>query len=215
MRRPGPACRRRQRYSRDAATARLHTAIGHGPPVAPAGQKLDRRRLDLRPGRPCRTGNARPSAPVAARSASRCRTRVAQDQAAHRIPCRAPSSAGLQALQPAFLRPAPARQAPAGQGPRIRSMQRIQGLRIAHGLALQLGADLWPVTPGKCARGSGPPVAQSSSSTVCTTGTPVPEPICIMQPMLPAAMHLGPLRLQRLRPCGAFNWPEISGCNRL
>lgn len=38
------------------------------------------------------------------------------------------------------------------------------------------------------ARGCGPPVAQSSNSTVWTTGIPVPDPICIMQPMLPAAM---------------------------
>ena len=41
------------------------------------------------------------------------------------------------------------------------------------------------------ARGCGPPVAQSRSSTVWTTGMPVPEPICIMQPMLPAAMTWG------------------------
>ena len=35
--------------------------------------------------------------------------------------------------------------------------------------------------------GFGPPVAQSSNSTVWTTGNAVPDPICTMQPMLPAA----------------------------
>jgi hypothetical protein len=44
--------------------------------------------------------------------------------------------------------------------------------------------------------GRGPPVAQSSSSIVCTTGTDVPsalstEPICTMQPMLPAEITSG------------------------
>jgi hypothetical protein len=39
--------------------------------------------------------------------------------------------------------------------------------------------------------GGGPPVAQSISSTVCTTGIAVPEAIWAMQPMLPAAITSG------------------------
>ena len=64
------------------------------------------------------------------------------------------------------------------------------------------------------AGGFGPPVAQSKSSTVCTIGSDVPEPICIMQPMLPAAMRSGDLA-SSVRTLRAFNWAEISGCSRL
>ena len=39
--------------------------------------------------------------------------------------------------------------------------------------------------------GRGPPVAQSRSSTVCTTGTDVPLAICTMHPILPAAIMSG------------------------
>src|SRR6266436_2977359 len=39
--------------------------------------------------------------------------------------------------------------------------------------------------------GRGPPVAQSRSSTVCTTGTDVPPAICTMHPILPAAIMSG------------------------
>ena len=39
--------------------------------------------------------------------------------------------------------------------------------------------------------GSGPPVAQSISSTVWTTGIDVPAAICVIQPMLPAAITSG------------------------
>jgi hypothetical protein len=39
--------------------------------------------------------------------------------------------------------------------------------------------------------GRGPPVAQSSSSIVCTTGTDVPPAICTMHPILPAAIMSG------------------------
>ena len=39
--------------------------------------------------------------------------------------------------------------------------------------------------------GRGPPVAQSRSSIVCTTGTDVPPAICTMQPILPAAIISG------------------------
>ena len=40
--------------------------------------------------------------------------------------------------------------------------------------------------------GRGPPVAQSRSSTVWTTGTDVPPAICNMHPILPAAIMSGP-----------------------
>src|SRR5206468_9012292 len=39
--------------------------------------------------------------------------------------------------------------------------------------------------------GLGPPVAQSRSSIVCTTGTDVPPAICTMHPRLPAAIISG------------------------
>ncbi|WP_204277275.1 hypothetical protein, partial [Klebsiella oxytoca] len=39
--------------------------------------------------------------------------------------------------------------------------------------------------------GRRPPVAQSRSSIVCTTGTDVPLAICTMQPILPAATTSG------------------------
>jgi hypothetical protein len=39
--------------------------------------------------------------------------------------------------------------------------------------------------------GFGPPVAQSRSSIVCTTGTDVPPAICTMHPILPAAIMSG------------------------
>jgi hypothetical protein len=39
--------------------------------------------------------------------------------------------------------------------------------------------------------GRGPPVAQSRSSIVCTTGTDVPLAICTMHPILPAAIMSG------------------------
>jgi hypothetical protein len=39
--------------------------------------------------------------------------------------------------------------------------------------------------------GRGPPVAQSRSSIVCTTGTDVPPAICTMHPILPAAIMSG------------------------
>src|SRR5262249_41482872 len=39
--------------------------------------------------------------------------------------------------------------------------------------------------------GRGPPVAQSRSSIVCTTGTDVPPAICTMHPILPAAIISG------------------------
>src|SRR5262245_49119489 len=41
------------------------------------------------------------------------------------------------------------------------------------------------------APGAGPPVAQSISSTVWTTGITVPAAICVMQPILPAAITSG------------------------
>ena len=64
------------------------------------------------------------------------------------------------------------------------------------------------------ARGRGPPLAQSSSSTIWTTGRSVPAPICIMQPILPAAITWGAFAssvwtLRRLRSA------LISGCRRL
>src|SRR4029077_11442349 len=45
--------------------------------------------------------------------------------------------------------------------------------------------------PGPVNPGFGPPVAQSRSSIVCTTGTDVPPAICTMHPILPAAIMSG------------------------
>ena len=64
------------------------------------------------------------------------------------------------------------------------------------------------------AAGRGPPVAQSTNSTVCTIGTSVPDPIWIMQPILPAAMMSGRVA-SNVCTLRAFNCPEISGCIRL
>src|SRR5271170_1075171 len=62
--------------------------------------------------------------------------------------------------------------------------------------------------------GAGPPLAQSSNSTVCTTGVAVAEPICSMQPMFPAAMTSGLTRamLAILRSRNAL---AIAGCRML
>ena len=62
--------------------------------------------------------------------------------------------------------------------------------------------------------GSGPPVAQSRSWTVCTTGTPVLWPICMAQPMLPVAITCGFSR-SRLATLRSPSWPAISGCRML
>ena len=62
--------------------------------------------------------------------------------------------------------------------------------------------------------GLGPPVAQSSSSAVCTTGTPVADPICIMQPRFPADMMSGCVA-SSAATLRVFNAPEISGCIKL
>src|SRR5262245_1465243 len=49
-----------------------------------------------------------------------------------------------------------------------------------------------PATPlPVSAPGAGPPVAQSINSTVWTTGITVPAAICVMQPILPAAITSG------------------------
>ena len=48
------------------------------------------------------------------------------------------------------------------------------------------------------ASGTGPPVAQSSSSTVCTIGICVPVAIWVMQPILPVAINVGLGRLDIL-----------------
>ncbi len=56
-------------------------------------------------------------------------------------------------------------------------------------------------------KGIGPPFAQSSNSTVWTTGISVPLAICVMQPMLPSAMISGRtdsiLATLRWRNCSA------------
>src|SRR5580658_2922237 len=68
-------------------------------------------------------------------------------------------------------------------------------------------------TPAKSI-GAGPPQAQSSSSAVWTIGIDVPSAICVMQPILPAAMMSGFTRaiLAALR---ARRRPAISGCRIL
>ena len=58
--------------------------------------------------------------------------------------------------------------------------------------------------------GFGPPVAQSSSSTVCTTATPAPSASCTMQPILPAAITSGSVAL-RVASLRALSSAEISG----
>jgi hypothetical protein len=62
--------------------------------------------------------------------------------------------------------------------------------------------------------GAGPPLAQSSNSTVCTTGMAVPPAICVMQPILPAAITSGFSRsiLVTLR---SRNFPASAGWRML
>src|SRR5215813_822081 len=62
--------------------------------------------------------------------------------------------------------------------------------------------------------GVGPPVAQSSNSTVCTIGTSVPVASCVMQPILPAAIKSG-LSLLIFASLRARNCPESAGCMML
>jgi hypothetical protein len=62
--------------------------------------------------------------------------------------------------------------------------------------------------------GRGPPVAQSRSSIVCTTGTDVPLAICTMHPMLPAAIMSG-LTFAILATFRSRNLRAISGWRML
>ena len=62
--------------------------------------------------------------------------------------------------------------------------------------------------------GRGPPVAQSTSSTVWTTGTAIAPAICTMQPMLPAATTSGRV-VSMFAALRRFSWSAISGCSRL
>jgi len=62
--------------------------------------------------------------------------------------------------------------------------------------------------------GSGPPVAQSISSTGCTTGIVVPAAICVMQPMLPAAITSGAV-VSIFLILRSRNRNAMSGCRML
>ena len=62
--------------------------------------------------------------------------------------------------------------------------------------------------------GTGPPVAQSISSTVCTTGMAVPPAIWVMQPILPAAITSG-LSVSILATLRARKPCARSGCRML
>jgi hypothetical protein len=62
--------------------------------------------------------------------------------------------------------------------------------------------------------GRGPPVAQSRSSIVCTTGTDVPPAICIMHPILPAAIMSG-LTVAMLASFRSRNLVAMSGWRML
>ena len=69
------------------------------------------------------------------------------------------------------------------------------------------------------AGGIGPPVAQSSSSTVCTTGSGASPASCVMQPILPAATRsaarqrdIGELAVAQRR--GEFGLQQVVGAGR-
>jgi hypothetical protein len=62
--------------------------------------------------------------------------------------------------------------------------------------------------------GRGPPVAQSRSSIVCTTGTDVPPAICTMHPILPAAIMSG-LTIAMLATFRSRNLFAMSGWRML
>src|SRR5208282_3364094 len=66
----------------------------------------------------------------------------------------------------------------------------------------------------RSAGGQGPPVAQSINSTVWTTGSLVPAAICVMQPILPAAIKSG-RNLSIVPTLRSRNRLEISGCRIL
>ena len=70
---------------------------------------------------------------------------------------------------------------------------------------------------GRCSRsagGQGPPVAQSINSTVWTTGSFVPAAICVMQPILPAAITSG-RNLSIVPTLRSRNLLAMSGCRIL
>src|SRR5262249_28071332 len=71
-----------------------------------------------------------------------------------------------------------------------------------------------PSAQSQFSAGRGPPVAQSRSSIVCTTGTDVPPAICTMQPILPAAITSGPT-LAILATLRSRNLPASSGWRML
>src|SRR6266851_3623133 len=64
------------------------------------------------------------------------------------------------------------------------------------------------------ASGAGPPVAQSINSTVWTTGISVPAAICVMQPILPAAITSG-LSFSIFPTLRSRNLLASSGCSML
>ena len=73
------------------------------------------------------------------------------------------------------------------------SLLRLRNLRLLRLALLRHGRLRLPSLrqrPCNCS-GTGPPVAQSINSTGCTTGIAVPDAICVMQPMLPAAITSG------------------------
>src|SRR5262249_55238711 len=71
-----------------------------------------------------------------------------------------------------------------------------------------------PSVQSQFSAGCGPPVAQSRSSIVCTTGTDVPPAICTMQPILPAAITSGST-LAILATLRSRNLPASSGWRML
>ena len=92
--------------------------------------------------------------------------------------------------------------------------QEQDGLDVLrHSAAHVLAQAVQEVNP-KARLGIGPPVAQSSNSTVWTMGRFVPFPICVAQPILPVAMRSGRIRsiLATLR---ARSRSAISGCRML
>src|SRR3546814_15568196 len=82
-----------------------------------------------------------------------------------------------------------------GREPATRTGRDLGRLAPGPGYSAAAGSRaVLPAVQPASAGGFGPPVAQSSSSTVCSTGVPAPDAIWVMQPTLPVATATAAVR---------------------
>ena len=101
--------------------------------------------------------------------------------------------------------------------PRMRSGETVSVTRRRPGPVQPAVAQGRIAARGRCSRslgGQGPPVAQSINSTVWTAGRSVPAAICVMQPILPAAITSG-RNLSIVPTLRSRNLLAMSGCRIL